>query len=33
MAVSVISVAPIVLIFLLGQRFFIEGIAMSGMKE
>ncbi len=33
MAGTVISVAPIVLIFLLGQRFFIEGIAMSGMKE
>ena len=29
---SVLSVLPIALIFLLGQRFFIEGIATSGMK-
>jgi multiple sugar transport system permease protein len=32
MAGSVISVIPIVIIFLLGQRFFIQGIATSGMK-
>ena len=29
---SVLSVLPIALIFLLGQRFFIEGIATSGLK-
>ncbi len=27
-----ISVIPIAIIFLLGQRFFIEGIATSGLK-
>ena len=29
---SVISVIPILLIFLVGQRYFIQGIATSGMK-
>jgi len=29
---SVLSVLPIAIVFLLGQRFFIEGIATSGMK-
>lgn len=29
---SVISIIPILLIFLLGQRYFIQGIATSGMK-
>lgn len=29
---SVLSVLPIVVIFLLGQRYFIEGVATSGMK-
>ncbi|MBW8806714.1 MAG: carbohydrate ABC transporter permease, partial [Catenulisporales bacterium] len=29
---SVLSVLPILVIFLLGQRYFIEGIATSGMK-
>ena len=29
---SVISVLPIAIIFLLGQRYFVEGIATSGMK-
>ncbi|MDR2974607.1 MAG: carbohydrate ABC transporter permease [Propionibacteriaceae bacterium] len=29
---STLSVLPIAIIFLLGQRFFIEGIATSGMK-
>jgi multiple sugar transport system permease protein len=28
----VISIIPIAIIFLLGQRFFVEGIATSGMK-
>ncbi|TKR26951.1 carbohydrate ABC transporter permease [Cellulomonas hominis] len=29
---SVLSVLPIAIIFLLGQRYFVEGIATSGMK-
>jgi multiple sugar transport system permease protein len=29
---SVISVLPIAIIFMLGQRYFVEGIATSGMK-
>lgn len=29
---SVISVVPILVVFVLGQRYFIEGIATSGMK-
>lgn len=29
---SVISVVPILIIFLIGQRYFIQGIATSGMK-
>jgi multiple sugar transport system permease protein len=29
---SVLSVLPIAVIFLLGQRYFVEGIATSGMK-
>jgi len=29
---SVISVLPIALLFMFGQRYFIEGIATSGMK-
>lgn len=32
MAGSVISVLPIAIVFLLGQRYFIEGIATSGLK-
>lgn len=32
MAGSVVSVIPIVIVFLFGQRFFIQGIATSGMK-
>lgn len=29
---SVLSVLPILIVFLLGQKQFIEGIATSGMK-
>jgi multiple sugar transport system permease protein len=29
---SVLSVLPIAAIFLLGQRYFIEGVATSGLK-
>jgi multiple sugar transport system permease protein len=29
---SVLSVLPIAIIFMLGQRFFIEGIATTGLK-
>jgi len=32
MAGSVISIVPIFLVFLLGQRYFIQGIATSGLK-
>jgi multiple sugar transport system permease protein len=28
----VISVVPIAVIFLLGQKYFVEGIATSGLK-
>ena len=33
MAVSTIIVLPIVIIFFFGQRMFIEGISMTGLKE
>ena len=33
MAVSTIVVLPIVIIFFFGQRFFIEGISLTGIKE
>ena len=33
MAGSVISVAPVIVVFLIFQRHFIQGIAMSGMKN
>ncbi|HEY0217639.1 MAG TPA: carbohydrate ABC transporter permease, partial [Cellulomonas sp.] len=29
---SVLSVLPIAIIFLLGQRYFVQGIATSGLK-
>ena len=29
---SVLSVLPIAMVFLLGQRYFIEGVASTGMK-
>lgn len=33
MAGSVISVAPVIVVFLIFQRHFVQGIAMSGMKS
>ena len=33
LAATVISVAPLLILFLFGQKFFMEGIATSGMKE
>ncbi len=33
LAATVISIFPLLLLFLFGQRFFIEGIATSGVKE
>jgi multiple sugar transport system permease protein len=33
MAVSTIVVVPIVVLFFFGQRMFIEGISMTGIKE
>jgi len=32
MAVCVISILPVVLVFFLGQRYFVQGIVMSGIK-
>jgi multiple sugar transport system permease protein len=32
MAGAVLSILPILLVFILLQRYFIEGIAMSGIK-
>ena len=32
MAATVILTVPMILIFFLGQRYFIEGIATSGLK-
>jgi multiple sugar transport system permease protein len=29
---SVLSVLPIALVFMLGQRYFIEGVATTGLK-
>jgi len=33
MAGSLISIAPIIVVFFFAQRFFIEGIALSGVKK
>ena len=33
LAATVISIAPLMILFLFCQRFFMEGIATSGMKE
>lgn len=33
LAATVISVAPLLILFLFGQKFFMEGIATAGMKE
>ena len=33
LAATVIAIAPLLIVFLFGQRFFMEGIATSGMKE
>ena len=33
MAGSLITILPILVIFLFGQKYFIQGIVMSGMKE
>jgi multiple sugar transport system permease protein len=32
MAGSVIAILPILLIYVLGQRYFVRGIATTGMK-
>ncbi len=32
MAASTVVIAPVLIVFLLGQKYFIEGIAMTGMK-
>ncbi|MCC8105337.1 MAG: carbohydrate ABC transporter permease [Clostridiales bacterium] len=33
LAATVISIMPLLILFLFGQKFFMEGIATSGMKE
>ena len=33
MACAVISVIPVIGVFLLGQKYFIKGMTMGGMKE
>lgn len=33
MAATLLSILPLILIFIIGQRYFIEGIALSGLKE
>lgn len=33
LAATVISIAPLLILFLFGQKFFMEGIATSGLKE
>jgi len=32
MAASVLHITPVVIIFLIGQRYFIKGIVMTGLK-
>jgi multiple sugar transport system permease protein len=32
MAASVIVVVPPVIVFLIGQRYFVEGVTLSGIK-
>ena len=32
MAASVIALIPILIIFVIGQKYFIEGIALTGLK-
>lgn len=33
MAAAVVSVIPCILLFLFGQKFFVEGINLTGLKE
>ena len=33
LAATMISITPLLVLFLLGQKFFMEGIATSGMKD
>ena len=33
LAATVISIAPLLILFLFGQKFFTEGLSTSGMKE
>jgi multiple sugar transport system permease protein len=32
MAASAVVLAPAVIVFLIGQKYFVEGITMSGLK-
>ena len=33
MAASLVVMLPVVIVFFLGQRYFVEGITMSGIKR
>ena len=33
MAASTIALLPVVVVFFIGQRYILEGIALSGLKE
>jgi multiple sugar transport system permease protein len=33
MAAAVVVMIPIIVIFLIAQKYFVEGIALTGMKE
>jgi multiple sugar transport system permease protein len=32
MAACILSMLPVIIIFFVGQRFFVQGIVMSGIK-
>ena len=32
MAMSVVSVLPLIILYFLGQKYFVQGIATSGLK-
>ena len=32
MAATVVAIVPVVIIFLLGQKYIVEGIVMTGLK-
>jgi multiple sugar transport system permease protein len=32
MAASVMAMVPVILVFIFGQRYFVQGVVLSGMK-